>query len=222
MDEREVPRPKARGNQGRLRLRRLYHRRRQGRGHGLRRARARAAVYLSARGARPAQFSPEVWTRDEFGYRNLPEFLDIIREVVAPGLVDIMLMSAYVNEQLTIKEGLVPRFARHARGAGQRHHGCLGCPPRLLYGRTRAAVSLRVDHIQCGKIECDRRTAFPGRTWACIPDLRERSGAGPRDTAGIQGISRGSRAQKIPVFSRSLRPERAPRPRPGKSRRIYQ
>src|ERR1043166_10216775 len=55
--------------------------------------------YLAQPGARPAQFSPEVWTRDEFGYRNLPEFLDIIREVVRHGLVDIMLMSAYVNEQ---------------------------------------------------------------------------------------------------------------------------
>src|SRR5436190_22135611 len=65
--------------------------------------------YLSARGHRPGSFSPEVWTREEFGYRNLPEFLDIIREVVQQGLVDIMLMSAYVNEQLTIKDGLFRR-----------------------------------------------------------------------------------------------------------------
>src|SRR5215471_21210926 len=62
--------------------------------------------YLSARGDRPARFSPEIWSRGEFGYRNLPEFLDIIREVVHQGLVDIMLMSAYVNEQLAVKEGL--------------------------------------------------------------------------------------------------------------------
>src|SRR5919197_4579513 len=62
--------------------------------------------YLAARGEHPAQFSPEVWTRDEFAHRNLPEFLDIIREVVRHGKVDIMLMSASVNEQLTIKEGL--------------------------------------------------------------------------------------------------------------------
>src|ERR1043166_2355826 len=60
--------------------------------------------YLAKPGARPAQFSPEIWTREEFGSRNLPEFLDIIREVVQQGLVDIMLMSAYVNEILTIKE----------------------------------------------------------------------------------------------------------------------
>ena len=38
--------------------------------------------YISARGERPARFSPEIWTRDEFGFRNLPEFHDIIREVV--------------------------------------------------------------------------------------------------------------------------------------------
>src|SRR5438445_7616947 len=62
--------------------------------------------YLSLRGERPAKFSPEVWTREEYGYRNLPEFLDIIREVVHQGLIDIILMSAYVNEHLTIKEGL--------------------------------------------------------------------------------------------------------------------
>src|SRR6058998_2020096 len=62
--------------------------------------------YLSLRGERPARFSPELWTRDEFGYRNLPEFLDIIREVVHQGVIDIMLMSAYVNDQLTIKDGL--------------------------------------------------------------------------------------------------------------------
>src|SRR3954467_14364947 len=62
--------------------------------------------YLSMRGERPARFSPELWSRAEYGYRNLPEFLDIIREVVQQGLVDIMLMSAYVNEQLTIKERL--------------------------------------------------------------------------------------------------------------------
>src|SRR2546426_4250110 len=48
--------------------------------------------YLSSVGTRAATFSPELWTRDEFGHRNLPEFLDIIREVVRQGTVDIMLM----------------------------------------------------------------------------------------------------------------------------------
>ena len=30
--------------------------------------------FLAQRGSQPAKFSPEVWSRDEFGYRNLPEF----------------------------------------------------------------------------------------------------------------------------------------------------
>ena len=120
--------------------------------------------YLSLRGERPARFSPEVWTRDEFGYRNLPEFLDIIREVVHQGLVDIMLMSAYVNEQLTIKEGLFRKS--HVTPAARANdttdvwavrHGCYTREPAQPF---RTAT---IDQIQCGKIECDRTTDdFPG------------------------------------------------------------
>src|SRR6266404_5675652 len=120
--------------------------------------------YLSLRGERPARFSPELWTREEYGYRNLPEFLDIIREVVNQGLVDIMLMSAYVNEQLTMKEGLFRNShvtpaarANDATDVWAVRHGC--------YTR-EAAQPLRtatIDQIQCGKIECDRSTnEFPG------------------------------------------------------------
>jgi hypothetical protein len=121
--------------------------------------------YLARRGASPAHFSPEVWTRDEFGYRNLPEFLDIIREVVHQGLVDIMLMSAYVNEQLTIKEGLFKNS--HVTPAARandttdvwaiRH----GCYTREASQPFRTA---NIDQIQCGKIACDpaKRDEFPG------------------------------------------------------------
>jgi hypothetical protein len=121
--------------------------------------------YLARGGARPAQFSPEVWTRDEFGYRNLPEFLDIIREVVKQGLVDIMLMSAYVNEQLTIKEGLFKnsQVAPAARANDTTdvwavRHGC--------YTREASQPfrSASIDQIQCGEIECERdgMNKFPG------------------------------------------------------------
>ena len=120
--------------------------------------------YLAQRGARPAQFSPEVWTRDEFGYRNLPEFLDIIREVVHQGRVDIMLMSAYVNEQLSIKEGLFRNSpvtpaarANDTTDVWAVRHGC--------YTRETAQPfrSATIDHIQCGQIDCDRSTnEFPG------------------------------------------------------------
>jgi hypothetical protein len=120
--------------------------------------------YLSRHGARPAQFSPEVWTRQEFGCRNLPEFLDIIREVTHQSLVDIMLMSAYVNEQLTIKEGLfrsscvTPAVrANDTTDVWAVRHGCYTREPSQPF-RTAA-----IDHIQCGEIECDRATDhFPG------------------------------------------------------------
>ncbi len=121
--------------------------------------------YLARRGERPARFSPELWTRDEFGYRNLPEFLDIIREVVHQGLVDIMLMSAYVNEQLSIKESLFR--ASHVTPAARANdttdvwavrHGC--------YTREASQPfrSASIDHIQCGEIECarDGEQEFPG------------------------------------------------------------
>ena len=122
--------------------------------------------YLSKQGSRPAQFSPEVWSREEYGYRNLPEFLDIIREVVHQGVVDIMLMSAYVNEQLTIKEGLFKNSAMTPAARANDttdvwavRHGCYTREPSQPFR------SANIDHIQCGQIECDRSTSdFPART----------------------------------------------------------
>ncbi|HOW65012.1 MAG TPA: hypothetical protein P5186_14090 [Candidatus Paceibacterota bacterium] len=120
--------------------------------------------HLSAQGARPAQFSPEVWTRDEFGYRNLPEFLDIIREIVHQAKVDIMLMSASVNEQLSIKEGLFRNSAVTPAARANdttdvwavRHGTYLKEPSHPFRSAT-------IDHIQCGQFECDRsRDDFPG------------------------------------------------------------
>jgi hypothetical protein len=119
--------------------------------------------YLSTAGARPAQFSPEVWSREEFGYRNLPEFLDIIREVTRQGLIDIMLMSAYVSEQLTIKEGLFREShvtpaarANDATDVWAVRHGCYTGEPAQPFR------SASIDHIQCGKIECERDGEIPG------------------------------------------------------------
>jgi len=120
--------------------------------------------YLSARGERPARFSPEVWSREEFGYRNLPEFLDIIREVVHQGVVDIMLMSAYVNEQLSIHEGLFRNSrvtpavrANDTTDVWVVRHGCYASEPAQPF---RTAT---IDHIQCGQIECDLDgSEFPG------------------------------------------------------------
>jgi hypothetical protein len=121
--------------------------------------------FLARPGSRPAQFSPEVWTRDEFGYRNLPEFLDIIREVTHQGLIDIMLMSAYVNEQLAIKEGFFKDS--HVTPAARANdttdvwavrHGCYTREPSQPFR------SASIDHIQCGEVECERDGSgnFPG------------------------------------------------------------
>ena len=59
--------------------------------------------YLAARGERPARFSPEIWTRPEYGYRNLPEFLDIIREVVEQGVVDIIRQNEFFHFDALIR-----------------------------------------------------------------------------------------------------------------------
>jgi hypothetical protein len=120
--------------------------------------------YLSGRGERPAQFSPEIWQRDEFGFRNLPEFLDIIREVILQEKVDILLMSAYVNELLSIKEGLFDQSpitpaarANDATDVWAIRHGCYTAEPAQPFR------SASIDHIQCGQLECDRSTdQFPG------------------------------------------------------------
>src|ERR1051326_1114743 len=121
-------------------------------------------TYLSARGERLARVSPEGWSREEFGYRNLPEFLDIIREVVHQGVVDIMLMSAYVNEQLSIHEGLFRNSrvtpavrANDTTDVWVVRHGCYAGEPAQPF-RTAA-----IDHIQCGQIECSPEDGeFPG------------------------------------------------------------
>ncbi len=120
--------------------------------------------YLARRGARPAQFSPEVWSREEFGYRNLPEFLDIIREIVHQGHADIMLMSAYVSEQLAIKEGLFKNShvtpAARANDTTDVWAARHGCYTREASQPFRSAT---IDQIQCGEVECDRSVdEFPG------------------------------------------------------------
>src|SRR5690242_3122396 len=116
-------------------------------------------AYLARRGERPARFSPEVWSRDEFGYRDLPEFLDIIREVVHQGKVDIMLMSAYVSEILSIREGLFRNShvtpaarANDTTDVWAARHGCYTREPAQPF---RSAA---IDHIQCGQLECNRTT----------------------------------------------------------------
>jgi hypothetical protein len=93
----------------------------------------------------------------EARFRTLDEYRQQIRELVAQGLVDIMLMSASSNEVLTINERLfdnshiTPAVRANdttdiwlASGTGQ-------------YGRqpSQPFRSATIDHIQCGRVECD-------------------------------------------------------------------
>jgi len=72
-------------------------------------------------------------------------------------------MSAYVNEQLTIKEGLFrdshvtpAARANDTTDVWAVRHGCYTTEP------VQPFRSASIDHIQCGKIECERDGEIPG------------------------------------------------------------
>ena len=99
--------------------------------------------------------SPE-YHGGEARFRTLAEYRQLIREIVAQGLVDIMLMSASSNEVLTLDERLfdnshvTPAVRANdttdiwlAAGSGR-------------YGQqpARPFRTATIDHIQCGKAQC--------------------------------------------------------------------
>ncbi len=90
-------------------------------------------------------------------FRSLDEYRQIMREIVAQGLVDIMLMSASTSEVLTIQQRLfddspVTSAVRAndttdiwlAAGTGR-----YGAQP------SRPFQTATIDHIMCGKVECE-------------------------------------------------------------------
>ncbi len=92
----------------------------------------------------------------EANFRTLDEYRDLIRQIVAQGLVDIMLMSASTSEILTIGERLfdsshiTPAVRANdtsdiwlAAGSGR-----YGSQP------ARPFRTATIDHIMCGKAEC--------------------------------------------------------------------
>ena len=60
-------------------------------------------------------------TRARSAMRTLEEYRELIRQNTRQGLVDIMLMSASTNYQLTIQRAAVRRLARHPGDPRQRH-----------------------------------------------------------------------------------------------------
>lgn len=99
--------------------------------------------------------SPERHASGEVRFRTLAQYREQIREVIAQGIVDIVLMSASTNELLTIQENrfensaLTP--AARANDTTDVHvlrggiiHREPSCPFR----------SASIDHIQCGHLDC--------------------------------------------------------------------
>ncbi|MHB8901816.1 MAG: hypothetical protein ACYC6Y_23930 [Thermoguttaceae bacterium] len=108
------------------------------------------AFGLSAPGKSPEHHAAEA------RFRTLDQYRDLIREIVAQGLVDIMLMSASTSEVLTLRERLfdsspiTPACRANdtsdiwlAAGTGR-----YGSQPAQPF---RTAT---LDHIMCGKAEC--------------------------------------------------------------------
>ncbi|MBN2475433.1 MAG: hypothetical protein JXB62_12550 [Pirellulales bacterium] len=108
------------------------------------------AFGLSAPGRSPEHHA------QEGRFRSLDEYRQLMREIVAQGLVDIMLMSASSNDVLTIQERLFEssRVTPAVRAndttdiwlaAGTGRYGAQPSQP------FRTAT---IDHIMCGKVEC--------------------------------------------------------------------
>lgn len=98
--------------------------------------------------------SPEHYAQ-EGKFRSLPEFRDLIRQVVHQGLVDIMLMSAHTSGILTIQERLFDNShvtpAARANDTTDVHVIREGIYPTQPSRPFRTAT---IDQIQCGKVDC--------------------------------------------------------------------
>ena len=92
----------------------------------------------------------------DFQFRSLEEYRDQMRQIVQAGLVDIMLMSASTNEELTIRERLFEATevtpAVRANDTTDIHVVRGG---RVHQEASRPFRSASIDHIQCGHIDCE-------------------------------------------------------------------
>lgn len=89
-------------------------------------------------------------------FRSLAEYRELMRINVKQGLVDIMLMSASSNEQLTIKERLFE--TSHVTPAARANdttdiHLAMGS--QYATQPSRPFRSATIDHIMCGKVQCE-------------------------------------------------------------------
>jgi hypothetical protein len=106
--------------------------------------------------------SPEAHS-GELRYRTLVEFRDIIREIVRQQLLDIMLMSASMNDVLTIQERIFDNSpvtpAVRANDTTDIHAVRGG--KYVTYPSTPFRTAT-LDHIQCGHMDCRPDERFVG------------------------------------------------------------
>jgi hypothetical protein len=107
------------------------------------------ALGLGATGRSPEAHSGEI------RYRSLQEYREQIEQIVAQGLVDIMLMSAHTNEILTIQNRIFDRS--HVTPAARANDTTDVHVMRGGHSPMQPALPFRtatLDHIQCGHLDC--------------------------------------------------------------------
>jgi len=100
--------------------------------------------------------SPEHYA-DEAMFRTLDEYRQLMRDVVRQGLVDIMLMSASSSEVLTIQERLFDQshVTPAVRANDTTDIWLAAGSGRYSSQPSRPFRTATIDHIMCGKEQCD-------------------------------------------------------------------
>ena len=170
------------------------------------------AFGLAAPGKSPEHHAQEA------KFRNLAEYRQIMREIVAQGLVDIMLMSASTNEVLAIEERLFDNS--HVTPAVRANDttdiwlatgtGRYGTQP------SRPFRTATIDHIMCGKAECDPGEPCIGADLGpVLRHIQQRRRSRPPVARRIQEVPHRGRVEGFSPLPRSFRPERLRRPSAG-------
>jgi hypothetical protein len=99
--------------------------------------------------------SPE-YHAGEAHFRTIEQYRQLMRDIVAQGLVDIMLMSASSNEVLTLRERLFDHspITPAVRANDTTDIWLAGGLGRYAGQPSQPFRSATIDHIQCGKVEC--------------------------------------------------------------------
>ena len=128
----------------------------------------------------------------ELGFRSLGEYREMMRQIVEAELVDIMLMSASTNEELTIRErlfdGTAVTPAVRANDTTDIHVVRGG---RIHETASKPFRSASIDHIQCGHLDCeveDRSTGADLGLYS-VTFVNDRKLAIAQGAAGLPGVS---------------------------------